>query len=125
MTNPSKAKGTHGETRVVNWLKTNGFPDAKRIVLHGNKDQGDIAITRHVMAEVKNVADWTARDLNGWIQETRTEAANGQWVIAVLIVLLPHRQVPSALAIEITNTWQVEYVGSLEQWAVRHDTRNG
>lgn len=120
MTNPSKAKGTVGETRVRLWLNANGFPDAQRRALAGAKDVGDLYVTRNIIAEVKNVKEWTAAQLNGWVQETRTEASNAQSPVAVLVVLLPRKQVQAALAIELSNAWQLEFVGSLEQWAARH-----
>ncbi len=41
MANPSKAKGTRAETKVVNFLKAGGL-EAKRQPLSGNKDIGDI-----------------------------------------------------------------------------------
>lgn len=45
MANKSKAIGTDGETRVVNYLLAAGIADAERLSLKGNKDQGDVRCT--------------------------------------------------------------------------------
>ncbi len=88
MTNPSKAKGTAGETRVVNWLKANGYPEARRLPLAGNRDQGDLHIRENLIAEVKNVRGWSRADILTWAEQTRAEAINhGPGTRGILIVL--------------------------------------
>lgn len=77
--NPSKQKGTAFETAIVRWLELRGT-DAKRIVLHGNKDQGDID-AGEVNFEAKNC---NAISLSTWIKEAEVESANaGKPVVVV------------------------------------------
>ena len=87
--NPSKAKGTRGETAVVNYLRANGFPTAERRALAGAADRGDILATVGVILEVKagtsaQVASPTV--IERWMQQTRAEAINAGVDIAALIV---------------------------------------
>lgn len=44
MTNRSKAKGTAWETKIVDELQADGFDDARRVVLAGAHDQGDVHV---------------------------------------------------------------------------------
>ncbi len=52
MSNPSKQKGTAFETAVVNYLRAAGR-NARRLVLTGSKDSGDIAVDAWTL-EAKN-----------------------------------------------------------------------
>lgn len=56
MSNPSKRKGTAGETAAAKWFRANGFPFADRQPLRGNRDAGDLALAPGLVAEVKSVA---------------------------------------------------------------------
>ena len=57
MGNKHKAKGTAFETLVVNYLKEQGFPDARRTALAGENDSGDIhGVTQKTEVPVKEVA---------------------------------------------------------------------
>lgn len=80
MTNRPKQKGTAGETAVVRWLQARGL-DAKRIVLHGNKDQGDVDTGVGWNLEVKNCR---ALALAAWVDEAAVEAANAGRPVAVV-----------------------------------------
>lgn len=72
--NRSKARGTHWERRVVEFLRARGWPIAERRVLHGNHDLGDVINgPRTLTIEAKN---HRALDLAGWLDEAVTEAAN-------------------------------------------------
>lgn len=93
MVNPSKAKGTAAETRVVNFLLAAGVR-AMRVVMKGNKDQGDVHIIHpngavHCILEVKggkqtqNVSRKLRED---WLKETRTEGDNVGSVRAFLVI---------------------------------------
>lgn len=91
MSNPSKRIGTETESRVVNWLRQTGFPDARREVLHGSKDQGDIVICASplVIAECKGgkaAEQASAGQIVQWMTETETEAVNAGADLAALIV---------------------------------------
>lgn len=77
--NPSKQKGTAWETALVRWFEAKGI-DAKRIVLHGNKDQGDVE-TEEFNVEAKNC---NAISLSTWIAEADAESTNaGKPVVVV------------------------------------------
>lgn len=69
----SKQKGTAGESAVVSFLRTAGFPYAERLALQGSKDRGDITGIPGVVIEVK-AAD--AYLLGTWMKETKTEQLN-------------------------------------------------
>jgi len=87
--NASKAKGTRGETAVVNYLRVNGFPTAERRALAGAADRGDILATIGVIIEVKaGAAAQTASPakIDTWLEQTRTEQANAGADIGVLVV---------------------------------------
>lgn len=97
MTNKSKAKGTRGETRVVNYLRKHGF-DAKRIALHGSKDMGDIEVgTGSHILEVKagnQAKNVSRKKLEEWRSQTLAEEANqrevtGSPIISCLLIILP------------------------------------
>lgn len=77
--NPSKQKGTAFETAIVRWFESKGR-FAKRIVLHGNKDEGDIDIGG-LHLEAKNC---NSISLSTWIKEAEAEAANAG--VPVLVV---------------------------------------
>lgn len=68
--NKSKQKGTAWETQIVNYLTRLGF-DAKRVVLHGREDQGDIHIHGlPVIIEAKNEKTYK---LSEWADEADAE----------------------------------------------------
>ena len=71
--NPSKRKGTAFERQVADWLKDNGFPDADRSVLRGNKDRGDIIGLACWCLELKATRQI---DLAGALDEAAREAKN-------------------------------------------------
>ena len=71
--NKSKIKGTSWETSIVNELTRLGF-EARRVVLHGKEDQGDIHIEGlPVIIEAKNEKTYKLAE---WIAEANTEAKN-------------------------------------------------
>lgn len=96
MSNPSKQKGTAGETAVVKLLrKRHHFPElrARRVTLSGNHDLGDvhaefpdgsllcIEVKSGKMADAASLADIAA-----WAEEARLEAqaANARaWLLVV------------------------------------------
>ena len=79
--NPSKAKGTRWESRLLPHLQT-VFPYAERAPLRGTQDRGDFVHTGPFTVEAKNCK---ALDLAGWIDEARAEArrAGGLWPVVV------------------------------------------
>lgn len=81
VTNRAKAKGTAFESALVTWLQARGF-DAERIVLHGNKDQGDITIRNTSWnLEAKNCRAIT---LAQWVDEAAAESVNAGRPVAVV-----------------------------------------
>ena len=88
MTNKPRSIGTRGESAVVKFLRTNGFPAAERAALHGSADAGDITGTPGVCWEVKSgkAAEACADgDLATWLAQTETERQNRQADVGVLI----------------------------------------
>ncbi len=81
--------GTSGETAVVKFLQSSGFPYAERRALHGSLDLGDITGTPGLVWEVKaGEAAMTASDnqIIAWLQETETERLNAGAGMATLVV---------------------------------------
>lgn len=73
MTNRSKQKGTSWESAIVNELTRLGY-NARRVVLHGNLDQGDIHIEGlPLIIEAKNEKTYKLAE---WIDEAEVERKN-------------------------------------------------
>lgn len=72
--NKSKQKGTAWETEIVNYLRDFGF-DARRKVLSGNADKGDIEIIElpFLVIEAKNERKYS---LSEYVAEANAEAEN-------------------------------------------------
>lgn len=73
MVNKPKIKGTAGESAVVAYLRTAGFPYAERLALQGGKDRGDITGIPGIVIEVKAVQEYS---FNSWLREARIERDN-------------------------------------------------
>lgn len=71
----SRAKGTAMETRVVEYLRTKGFPYAERRALSGSQDKGDVSGVPGVVIEVKNEKQV---DLARYQDETLKEQENAK-----------------------------------------------
>lgn len=87
MVNPSKDKGTKGETAVVRVAKALGWT-ADRLTLTGNHDRGDVKLNDRVMVEVKSGHQATGASANqiaAWLDETERERINGGWAYAFLV----------------------------------------
>lgn len=81
----SKAKriGTAAETAVVKYMVECGYVDTKRVVLHGNRDEGDIHIgcnsegTPSIIIEVKSRKnECTYKEIDGFMKELEEECKN-------------------------------------------------
>ena len=81
----AKQKGTTYETQVRIHLNDNGFPNAERQVLHGNKDTGDIkgiaSPTSKVILQCKN---HQTMQLSSWLNDTEEQANNAN-ALGILI----------------------------------------
>ena len=89
----AKAKGTLAETGLVNWLTAKGIP-AKREVLHGNQDQGDVwVLGGRIVIEVKSRHTRPSdEEIARMFAEAEAEAARVvQCDAAVLVVKRPGR----------------------------------
>lgn len=81
MANRSKQIGTRAESIVVSVAKRNGFPYARRSVLAGSADKGDVHLGdgTDTIIEVKGGKQCTAltpAKMRGWMKETREEIKN-------------------------------------------------
>ena len=103
MGNPSKAKGTRAETKVVRYLEEHGFV-ARRQALAGSNDPGDIEAyapdsTEKIVIEVKAGKQTTApsrKQIEEWCRQALVEACNSESETAILIVVRYHRALEDA-----------------------------
>lgn len=92
MGNRNKAKGTAFETLVKNYLNNKGFKNARRAVLEGAEDKGDIHGIHHrstgwqVCVQCKNQRSF---DLSGWLNATVEQAGRLGDAHPVLVVKRP------------------------------------
>lgn len=86
MVNRPKKIGTAAETFVVKYAKPRGFPDAARKVQKGSKDEGDVDLCPHVIAEVK--AD-RSLDYSQFLRETEAERVNAGAAVGICVVKPP------------------------------------
>ena len=93
MANPSKQKGTAGETAVVRWFRCHGFAQADRQPLRGNRDAGDIDLAPGIVLEVKAyrlpLGVPTTAQLATWLGQCEAERINAGAVHCPLIVKRP------------------------------------
>ena len=82
MSNPSKRKGTAWETKIVDYLKDNGW-DARRKPQTGTADEGDISIEElpWLVIEAKAAKDY---NLASWVAEANVEAENAHARVGVV-----------------------------------------
>lgn len=69
MANPSRDKGTKGESAVVEWWHQNGETRADRHTLHGNRDIGDIKVDFDLVHSVKWVGKGQPMALSKWLND--------------------------------------------------------
>ena len=91
--NPSKSKGTAAETLAVRWFRANGFPQADRQPLRGNRDTGDLDIAPGVVVEVKAHKLPTGHPTSGqvatWMAQSGLERDNAGARYCPLVVKRP------------------------------------
>lgn len=78
----AKQKGTAAESALVKYLQSVGFADAKRKVLSGAFDKGDIE-TRGLIWEVKNQKSYK---IPAWLDETGKEKENAKADFGILAI---------------------------------------
>lgn len=99
MTNPSKAKGTAWESRVVEHLR-GLHPAAERRAMHGTNDRGDVAGIPGWALEAK--AHRSLR-LAEWVDQAEKEAANAG--VTRFAVVFPRRGKPTAQGYAVVPLW--------------------
>lgn len=77
----AKAKGTSFESALVKYLIECGFSDARRIVLHGGNDQGDIQLgevnnPRFVIEAKSYGREYPYKMIEDFVQEAHIEYQN-------------------------------------------------
>lgn len=85
MTNRSKKIGTEHETQCTKWFIQHGWPYAKRLVLKGNRDLGDISLGDGV-AVVIEAKNEKAINLGAYIRELDTECLNAGFPQGVVVI---------------------------------------
>lgn len=101
MSNASKGKGTAWETSIKNWLAGFGYK-ARRIVLHGSADIGDLEIEGFpwLVIEAKNCAKM---ELAKWVDEATKEAENADAEVGVVWHHRPRKGSPGEAYITMSG----------------------
>jgi hypothetical protein len=84
MVNRPKSNGTAAESMVVEYLRDNGWPYAKRLSLSGAKDIGDIDLHPNLVLEVK--ATQGRLKVGPWMDETDAETLRAQADYGLLVM---------------------------------------
>lgn len=90
MSTKSRARGTETESKVVKYLKQEGFHLTDRRVPNGRFDRGDITGIEGVCIEVKGDR---SNKISAWRKETVTEAANAGAGMYLLVVRVDYKPV--------------------------------
>lgn len=97
MSAASRARGARAEVQVVNYLRANGWPDARRYLAGDGRQPGDIDFAPGVCLEVKDRAQsawpsWREQCLDeaDWriaivVRRTRGVRDVGEWICHVLV----------------------------------------
>lgn len=81
--------GTRGETAVVRYLRTQGFPGAERKPLSGRHDRSDVNVTAGIVAQVKAgemAAHASVLDIRRWMIEADRQRLNAEADINILVL---------------------------------------
>lgn len=100
MSNPSKAKGSAWERRLVDWLVTHGHPNAERRVTEGANDRGDVSGVPGWVLELKNCK---RMDLGCWMDEADREAKSAG--VSRWAVVFPRRSHSTDKAYALIPAW--------------------
>lgn len=100
--NKSKRKGTAFETEVVRFLQENGFPQAERRALRGNKDCGDIAGIPNWILECKAEKEFS---LSSYMKEVEAEIENAGVDYGAAVLKRPRAGTGDAYLIVPLRTW--------------------
>jgi len=114
MSNPSKDKGTRKETPAKRYLQGAGWPQADRAPLRGNRDQGDLVVSRTplIIGEVKyRDRAFSDAQVGRWLEETEREAVHAGAELGVLIVARKGVRVEYWDAVMAANDWMLMLSG--------------
>jgi hypothetical protein len=76
VTNLPRAKGTGGETALVNWFHRVGETQVERNALHGARDIGDLTGVPGLVISAKWVGRGKPMDLSGWLNGLEAMRSN-------------------------------------------------
>lgn len=76
----SRNKGARAEVALVNWLRDNGHPDARRYLAGDGRQPGDIDAIAGVAIDCKDCA---RLEIPAWLTQVETEAAGRLPLLAV------------------------------------------
>lgn len=79
----AKRKGRETESRLVEWLRVHGWPNAERRRLAGSADRGDISGVIGVTIEVKSGARLSVAE---WMKELEVEMRNDRADVGLVVV---------------------------------------
>lgn len=123
MSNPSKKKGTEGETKVVKFLNSRGI-QAERRALSGSKDMGDIKMMWRGFDEFtlevktgKQTANPSRSQIEEWLRQA-IEEGNNAGCRSALVVLRFRRSVEDA-EVYITDQFgrRFMYLDEFAEWS--------
>jgi hypothetical protein len=122
LTNRPKAIGTKGEVTTVAVCQRNGFPRARRLVLSGVSDKGDIHLGdgTDTIIEVKagvQTAKLTPAKMDKWLKETRVERNNSKSEMAFLVTAR------AGYGLVKAEQWYAHI--PVEHWAQLHRNNDG
>lgn len=76
----SRRKGARAEVALVNWLRSHGWPDARRYLAGDGRQPGDVDGIPGVCVEVK---DQARHEINAWLRQVEEEAGPNVPVLVV------------------------------------------
>lgn len=85
MGNRAKKTGTKHETHTVTWFKAHGWPYARRIVLKGQRDEGDIDLGNGIPVVLEAKAE-RAVTLAAYVKELGAEIVNADAETGFVII---------------------------------------
>ena len=107
MVNKSKIRGTAFETAVVNFLRANGFPFARRLALAGSADLGDLSLgdTPPGGPVVIECKDHAKIDLSGFLTELDAECSNAGNEYGIVVIKRRGKNVSQAYVVTTLERW--------------------
>lgn len=113
MPNRNKAVGNDRELRAAKFMRTKGWPKARRRLAGRRLDEGDLENTGPVTWQVKRLKNGASRNLiRKWLQEAQRQSENADSALGVLLYVQEFKPVAqwsvymyaSDLA-ELTTRW--------------------